>query len=69
MAMYRCYFLDSTEHIVGAVMLICENDGMAKQRARELLRQPPPRGGPVHSVFEMWRGTRCVYRAPAPSLH
>ena len=69
MPTYRCYFLNSADQIVGAATLICVNDDAARHRAEELLRNPPPRGGPVHSVFEMWLGRRCVYRTPAPSWH
>jgi hypothetical protein len=66
---YRCYFLDGADHIVMAEMVTCKDDGMAEQRAQELLGRPDPRGGRGHSAVEMWLGPRCVYRTPAPSFH
>ena len=69
MPIYRCYFLDSANHIVMAEMVTCKDDGMAKQRAHELLWRPHPHRGRDHSAVEMWLGPRCVYRTPASSLH
>ena len=69
MPIYRCYFVDSADHIVLAEMITCEGDSMAERRAHEMLVRPHPHGGRAHSVVEMWLGPRRVYRTPAPSFH
>jgi hypothetical protein len=69
MPIYRCYFLDSADHIVMSEMVNCEDNAMAKQRAHQLLGRAHPFGGRAHSAIEMWLGPRRVYRTPAPMLH
>jgi hypothetical protein len=52
---YRCYFLDSENHIREAAELIGVSEGEAIATARRLLAQRD-----YHSGFEVWQGTRLL---------
>jgi hypothetical protein len=52
---YRCYILDSDDHIVQAHDLDCETDAQAASTAQGLLGQDP-----YHGSVEVWNATRRV---------
>jgi hypothetical protein len=58
--MYRMYFLNDEDRIVGVEVACCENDQAALQRAAEILGQ--------HTAVEVWRGERRIGRAVAGGI-
>ena len=66
MPSYRCYFLDSTDHVAGSDLIHCETDTQAQARAGILLAACGFPG------LEVWDCDRMIYRArktdaPQPS--
>ena len=55
MPSYRCYILDSEEHILQAHDLDCESDADAASSAEALLSHDP-----YHRSVEVWKSTRRV---------
>ena len=52
---YRCYILDTTNHIFRAYDIECSDDAHAEQEARDLLAQ-----NPHHRSVEVWQSTRRI---------
>jgi len=52
---YRCYVLDTEDHIVQAHNLDCDSDMQAQTEAESFLTQDP-----YHSYVEVWRASRRV---------
>ena len=57
MPSYRCYFLDSTDHVAGSDLIHCETDTQAQARADVLLAACGYPG------IEVWDRGRRVYSA------
>jgi hypothetical protein len=62
MTNYRCYFLDSGDHVTATDLIDCENDAQARTRADVLLTTSP------HAGIEVWDGPWKVYRADKPRV-
>jgi hypothetical protein len=54
---YRCYYLDSNDHVVGFDLIGCASDSLARDRADILLANSALPG------IEVWDRDRVVYRA------
>jgi hypothetical protein len=54
---YRCYILDSEDHIVQAHDLDCATEQEAKVRAEDLLAHDP-----YYRFVEVWHATRRVLK-------
>jgi hypothetical protein len=54
---YRCYFLDSADHVAATDVIECETDACARARADVLLAACDYPG------IEVWDRDRKVYRA------
>jgi hypothetical protein len=50
-AEYKAYAICPDGHIMSRVDLICDNDNVAKERARQLVKERP---------IELWRGKRYL---------
>ena len=61
MASYRCYFLDTADHIRAAEVIEADALDGAVDRALALLRERPH-----HHAVELWDGARKVYPNDAP---
>ncbi len=57
MAGYRCYILDSDDHIVQAHDLDCDTDSQAKETAAGLLARDP-----YYRSAEVWNAARRVLK-------
>ena len=57
MAGYRCYILDTEDHIVQAHDLDCESDAQAEATAENLLARDP-----YHRSAEVWNAARRVMK-------
>jgi len=56
-AVYRCYYLDSADHIASADVIHCDTDAQAQSRADVLLAASGYPG------IEVWDRSQVVYRA------
>ncbi|MEJ0016521.1 MAG: hypothetical protein WDN25_08140 [Acetobacteraceae bacterium] len=57
MASYRCYILDTEDHIVQAHDLECDSDAHAEVAAERLLVRDQ-----YHRFVEVWKSTRRVVK-------
>ena len=57
---YRCYFLDTGNHVAATQLVVGENDAQARTRADALLTAS------FHAGIEIWDGPWKVYRANKP---
>ena len=56
-SVYRCYYLDSADHIASADVIHCDTDAQARSRADVLLAASGYPG------IEVWDRSQVVYRA------
>ena len=57
MPYYRCYYLDSADHVTATDVITCDTDALAQTRADTLL------GACGYPGIEIWDRDRMVYRA------
>ncbi len=57
MSTYRCYFLDAANHVAADRFVECGTDGLAQERANELLAETE------YPAMEIWDGARFVHYA------
>jgi hypothetical protein len=62
MPSYRCYFLDSTEHVAGSELIHCETDTQVQERADVLLAAS---GYPGIEVWDCGRRVYCAQKTAA----
>jgi hypothetical protein len=58
---YRCYILDSEDHILQAHDLECADDAQAQSAARHLLIQDP-----YNQAVELWERARRIIKLARP---
>jgi hypothetical protein len=63
MPSYRCYFLDSTDHVAGSDLIHCETDTQAQARADILLAAC---GYPGIEVWDCGRIVYCAQKTADP---
>ena len=59
MAYYRCYFLDTRDHIISYVTIDLPTDTLARAEADGLWKASP------HHGIELWSGTQRILREVA----
>ena len=57
MSSYRCYFLDTANHVAADRFVECGTDDLAQACADELLADT------AYPAMEVWDGARFVYQA------
>ena len=58
MHIYRCFFLDESDHIKAAEIIEADAVGEVIDKALVMLRERPQ-----HRTVEIWEGGRRLYRA------
>ena len=56
-AVYRCYYMDSSNHIASTDVIHCDSDAQARSRADVLL------AASGYPTVEVWDRSQIVYRA------